>query len=333
MFKQLSGVGRAPRACEMLISSALLILWLAFQSTTQLARAQTEAKQAQSTPDWQKAAGGKMEFEVASIRPAGTGAFVPPNFGLNIDDGPIPPGGLFTADFPLAIYIGFAYKIMPTSEQEQTMVAHLPKWVASDSFVIQAKAEGSPTKDQMRLMVQSLLADRFKLAVHFETRTIPALALVPLKPGQTGPRLRPHAEGLACDAKWIAPPDRGSPSVAPGGFMPVCGSVQGISGPNHTVILGARNITLAQIADYLPSVQDFGRPVLDQTGLSGAFDFSLNWLHERSGPSPSGADAQLDPGGPSLFEALKDQLGLRLKPVNTPVQVLVIDHVEPPSPN
>ena len=213
------------------------------------------------------------------------------------------------------------------------MFAHLPKWVSDDKFVIRAEAVENPTKDQLRLMMQSLLANRFKLAVHFEARTVPVLAIVLINPGKTGPRLRPHSEGLACDCRWIAPPDRSSPTVPPGGFVPECGYAQAIDGPNHTVLLGSRNTTIGQIADYLGSLGTLGRPVVDRTGLDGRFDFSLSWLHERSGPSPSGADAQLDPGGPSLFEALKDQLGLKLKPVNAPVSVLVIDHVEPPSPN
>jgi len=274
-----------------------------------------------------------MEFEVASIRPAEPGSFIFPTINMAVDDTAVPPGGRLTADFPLRVYIEFAYKIMPTPEQEQAMFAHLPKWVSDDKFVIRAEAVENPTKDQLRLMMQSLLANRFKLAVHFEARTVPVLAIVLINPGKTGPRLRPHSEGLACDCRWIAPPDRSSPTVPPGGFVPECGYAQAIDGPNHTVLLGSRNTTIGQIADYLGSLGTLGRPVVDRTGLDGRFDFSLSWLHERSGPSPSGADAQLDPGGPSLFEALKDQLGLKLKPVNAPVSVLVIDHVEPPSPN
>jgi uncharacterized protein (TIGR03435 family) len=157
------------------------------------------------------------------------------------------------------------------------------------------------------------------------------LALVPDKSGKPGPRLRPHAEGLACDAKWIAPPDRTSPSVAPGGFVPDCGDTVAFDGPNHTVLLGARNITIEQIADYLGSLGMFDRPIVDQTGLSGRFDFSIDWLHERNGPSIS--DAQLDGEGPTFLDALKEQLGMRLKSTKAQVTVLVIDNVDQPSPN
>jgi bla regulator protein blaR1 len=214
------------------------------------------------------------------------------------------------------------------------MLAHLPKWVATDHFVIQAKAEGNPTKDQMRLMMQSLLSDRFKLAVHFETQVVPVLALGLKRSGEFGPRLRPHAEGPSCDTTLTVPPDRGSPSVIPGGFMPVCGVFMAVSGANHTVVLGARDVTLQQIAEHLGSLGILGRPVVDQTGLSGKFDFSLSWmLPERIGPQSPGASEPLNPAGPTLLEALKEQFGLQLKGTKAATQILVVDHVEQPSPN
>jgi uncharacterized protein (TIGR03435 family) len=266
------------------------------------------------------------------VRPAQSGKFIPPTFGINIDDESIPAGGRFIADFPLDIFIDFAYKIMPTREQDRAMFAHVPKWVTQESYVIQATAQGSPNKDQMRLMVQSLLADRFKLVAHFETRTMPALALVTVKAGKTGARLRPHAEGLACDAKWVAPPDLSSPVVPPGGFLRDC-STAAINGPDHTLVLGSRNISIEHLATYLGQMGNFGRPVVDQTGLVGRYDFSLNWMPENQHPSPPGATTPAESQAPTLLEALTEQLGLKLKPVNTQVQVLIIDHVERPSSN
>ena len=277
-----------------------------------------------------------MEFEVAAIKPAEPGKRIEANIALNIDNEPAPPGGRLVVQGTLSDLIEFAYKLMPTREQEQMMLSPFPKWVASEDFVVEAKAAGNPTKDQMRLMMQSLLADRFKLALHFETQEAPVLALLLDKPGKTGPRLRPHAEGLPCDAKWTAPPDRSSPSVAPGGFMPTCGPVQAMDGPNHTVLLGARDVTIQHFADYVgsfPPVSGYGRPAVDQTGLSGTFDFSLNWMPVRNGPSAPGTETQLDAGGSTFEEALKEQLGLKLKPAKAAIQVLVIDHVEQPSPN
>ena len=301
-----------------------------------LIHAQTSTTSAPpQVPAWQIAAGGHAEFEVASIRPGDPARFVRPTFPLSIDDSPIPPGGRFQSGFTLPVYIEFAYKLLPSSEQREAMLAHLPGWVRSQPFVIDAKAPmTNATKDQMRLMMQALLADRFKLAVHFASNETPVLALVLAKSNVLGPRLRPHNQGLACDAKWTAPSDAAAPAVPPGGFLPRCGAVAARSGPNHTILLGARDLPMEHIALYLPTVYKFGRPVVDQTGLKGTFDFSLNWAPDsnsaiimRSGDSSDQFD------GPSFFDALKEQLGLKLKPTRAVVQTLVIDHVEPPSPN
>ncbi len=293
------------------------------------ARAQGSVPQ---PPAWQTAAGGHMEFEVASIHLSEPGIFLQPNIVLNSEDTPVPAGGQFIADFPLQIFIEFAYKIMPTREQEQTMLTHLPGWIATDHFVIRAQFSGNPTKDQVRLMVQALLADRFKLAVHFETHDAPALALVFVKPGRLGPRIRRHDEGASCDAAIAVPADRTSSSIPPGGFLPSCGRVQAIDGPGHTILVGARNITLGHLAGYLSDFEDLGRPIVDETGSTGAFDFSLNWLPDRRGTPPV-ASEPLDVQGSSFFEALKDQLGLKLKSTHSPIQTLVVDHVDQPSPN
>ncbi len=291
------------------------------------------AQAPKETLDGQKAAGGKIAFEVATIKPAESGKRIAANIGLNVDDEPIPSGGRLLVQGTLPALIEFAYKIMPTREQQDAMLAHQPKWVASDEFVIEAKAEGNPTKDQMRLMMQSLLANRFKLALHFESQEMPALALLLDKPGKTGPRLRPHADGLSCDAKWTPPPDPTASSVAPGGFMPSCGANALMFTPHHSVLVGARGVTIQYIADYIPQWQGLGRPVVDRTGLAGTFDFSLDSVPDRNDPSASNTDAQLDSGTPTFLEALKEQLGLKLQPTKARVQVPVVDHVEQPSPN
>ena len=110
---------------------------------------------------------GKLTFDVASVKPAKPPRL--PNFPLNNGDAK-PPGGRFSASFSLPAYILFAYKL--DAFQGKEMNAQLPKW-ASEDYAIDAEAEGNPTKDQMRLMMQSLLADRFKLKVHFETQGSP----------------------------------------------------------------------------------------------------------------------------------------------------------------
>ena len=150
------------------------------------------AAQTPGDPDWQKAAGGKMAFDVASVKL--TKLFRPPSYPLNSGYAK-PPGGRFSASFWLGAYILFAYKL--DAFQAKEISSQLPKW-ANESYAIDAEAEGNPTKDQMRLMMQSLLADRFKLSAHFETREVPVLALILVKPGKLGPKLRPHSEGPPC---------------------------------------------------------------------------------------------------------------------------------------
>jgi uncharacterized protein (TIGR03435 family) len=101
--------------------------------------------------------------------PLGPGDVYPPN------------GGVFSGtNVPLISYIYFAYKV--TGSQFQLLLPHLPKWVLTDRFDIEARANGNPTKDQMRMMMQSLLADRFKLSMHYETQELPAFALVLANP-------------------------------------------------------------------------------------------------------------------------------------------------------
>jgi uncharacterized protein (TIGR03435 family) len=271
-----------------------------------------------------------MAFEVASIKPD-KGAFKPPNFPLDNGDKYVPTGGRFSADFPLVTYIQFAYKIRFTQDQVQSMFARLPKWIGSERFEIQARAEGKPTKDQMRLMMQSLLADRFQLAVHFETQQTAVLGLTLVKPGKTGPKLRPHADGPPCDMPATAP-GRGASSDAGGVFPPVCDVQALTTRPDHMLLAGSRNTTLDLLAASLSSLGRLDRPVVDQTGLSGRFDFTIEWFPESNAAMPN-ADPQPDSQGPTFLDALREQLGLTLKSTKAPMQILVIDHVERPSEN
>jgi bla regulator protein blaR1 len=154
-------------------------------------------------------------------------------------------------------------------------------------------------------MMQSLLADRFKLAVHFESREQPALALILVKPPTLGPRIRPHSQGLSCDAKWTAPLDRGSSSVPAGGILPTCGAFNAIDTPKHTVLFGARDVTLKSLAANLgiiPIVSRFSRPVVDETGIQGSFDLSVEFSPERGDSQSANA---LDTEGLSLEEAVE----------------------------
>jgi uncharacterized protein (TIGR03435 family) len=256
---------------------------------------------------------GATSFEAISIRPSKPDA--QGHFRMQ--------NGRLTGDGLLWNYILSAWNLMPSREQIDAMIAHLPKWVATDSFEINAVAEGNPSPEQMRLMLQSLLADRFGLKVHFEATETPVLALVPNKPGKTGPKLRPHSEGLACD----------SAGKGVNVFPPVCNQFLVTPKPDHAVLVGARNVTLGQIADFVSSLARLDRPVVDQTGLIKPFDFTLEFTHLPKGSPPPDPNASLASSGTTLQEALDEQLGLKLTATTAPRNTLVIDHVERPSQN
>jgi len=285
---------------------------------------------AQDATDWQTKAGGKMEFEVASVR-VDRGEFTPPNFPLDAGDAYRPVGNRFFADFPLATFITFAYKLALSPEQREAMLARLPKWVASDRYRIQAHAQGTPTKDQMRLMMQSLLAERFKLTAHFETQEVPVLALVLVKPGKTGPKLIPHADGPPCDAA-SQDADSSRPRSAEV-FPPVCNIVVLDVPRNGLLRTGSRDTTLDLIAPVISQFGRTGKPVVNQTGLNGRVDFSLEWQQEPDGSAPPGSGVQPQVEGPAFLDALREQLGLKLESTRGLVRTLVIDHVERPSDN
>lgn len=305
------------------------------QNDVQLQGAPGEGQSKKSTqvPEWQRAAGGKMAFEVASIRPTPLGKFTPPNFGLGNDDSYGNVHGVFSANFPVSVYILFAYKIRPSPEEWKAILAKLPKWVDTELFTIQARAAGEPTKDQMRLMMQSLLADRFKLAVHFETRVVPVLALKLDKAGKTGPRLRPHAEGPPCNVVGSVPPRNGSSTSIPPVFPVACDVQAMFIMPDHQVLHGSRNTTMQLLAESLSPIGNLGLPVVDQTGLTGKFDYTLLFTPDSNVPPGSDGNTPPDTGGTTFLEALKEQLGLKLTRTKAPVSVLVVDHIELPSEN
>ena len=281
---------------------------------------------AQGPPDWQTRAGGKMAFEVASVKPS-KGAIVPSNVALNPWEESGATQGSFRADATLSTYIQFAYKLWPSDVQTREF-SRLPKWVASDRYSIEARAAtGNPTHDQMRLMVQSLLAERFQLAAHFETRDVPVFELTVAKPGKLGPKLVPHADGPSCD----------QPGPSPGDGLPGfnCHSFMAFDKPGKRLVLfGSRDITIDVLAAGLSILSSvLGRPVINKTGLSGRFDSTLEWAREPQGPAASDSPAPAAPAGPTLIEALRDQLGLKIEPAKAALQILVIDKAERPSEN
>ena len=331
-----------------IVSAAVLAVTLLVNVVAPL-RSQSPEGQAQAaqapTPQWQIDAGAKMAFDVASVKQNKSGP--PPsgdkpysNFVLGPGDAYVPNGGLFSAiNQPLLIYVAFAYKI--TNNELPFLMSQLPKWTTlTDRFDIQARVGGNPTKDQMRLMMQSLLADRFKLAIHTETRATSRIRACP------GEDREDRAATPTASGRFIVLRDtltNTSPRLGTVATGNSCRSVPGYLRwfvnlhpcPSGHSCLGARNVTLELIANTFsgPGFANLDRPVLDQTGLTGKFDFTIEFTPQLNGPLPPGADAQPDPSGPTFLEALKEQLGLKLEPQTGPVDVLVVDHVEQPSPN
>ena len=271
-------------------------------------------------------------FEVASVKPNKSGPG-PTMLGIQ-------PGGRFTAtNIPLRLLIRNAYQV-----QDSQLVGG-PAWITSDRFDIMAKAEGDvPPPDPggppgppgvMTLMLRTLLADRFKLVVHHETRELPIYALVIARSdGKLGPQLRPAA--VDCTSVMAAARARGGPPPAPPqpGERPSCGMRFGLGQ------MAAGGFPLSQFANSLS--QFVQRMVIDRTGLTGSFDLDLTWtpdqLPQRAPGTPAdqplrvnGVD--IDPNGPSIFTAVQEQLGLKLDSQRGPVDVLVIDSVEHPTEN
>jgi uncharacterized protein (TIGR03435 family) len=291
-------------------------------------------------PDWQKKAGGAMEFEVASVRQSnGDGQRPDANFPLGPGDVYEPVGGLFHAtDLPLTAFIGFAYKV--SGNQGDELDKQLPEWTKTDRFDIEAHADGQPTKDQMRLMMQALLKERFGFAIHYEMRESAVYAMELAKPGKLGPQLRAHPASMACanqfpvNEKGHAEYYKGLPTDADG-YPTVCEAIVGISPKMQgTLTAGASNVVLKRLADFIADAGHLGRPVVDQTGLTGTYDFKLEWTPDNlSVTTPSGTNVTADNAGPPLVEALKEQLGLKLESQKGQVGEMVVDHIDHLSPN
>ena len=281
-------------------------------------------------------------FDIVSVKPnVSDQPIMKMNFPLGPGDVYVTNGGYFTASgLPLSTYLFFAYKVL--GNDSESVIAQLPGWATSDKFDIQARTDGDPAKDtkpQMRLMMQSLLADRFKLKRHYETRQVPVFAVSPVKAGKLGPQLQVHPADADCTTVLSNANAQAAGAVAAnsfsGGFPVQCGGllIMPSTVPGR-IRGGARNVTMGFITGLFNSMGNLGRPVLDQTGMTGTFDFVLEWVPDLSaGNAPVGPDFQPDPNGPSFDQALKEQLGLRLESTKGPSQFLVIDHLEKPSAN
>lgn len=252
-------------------------------------------------------------FEVASIKAnhSGDGRMM-----MNVA-----PGGRVNAtNLTVRQLIVMAYRIKPSQ------LSGGPSWIDSDHYDISAKAEGPATPEQLQLMMQALLADRFKLSLRHESKEMPVYALVVAK---DGPKLHENKEAEAekerAKAEGAKPGDANAPPKG-GNFMRM-----------GRGLLSAQGAPVTNLADLLS--RQLGRVVLDKTGLTGLYDFELKWTPDESqGQMFKGADAgdsapSPDTSGPTIFTALQEQLGLKLESQKGPVEVFVIDHVEKPTEN
>jgi uncharacterized protein (TIGR03435 family) len=256
---------------------------------------------------------GRRTFEVVSIRQnkdAGGSSLIRT------------PGGLRATDYPFNSLIEMAY------QTRQVDMSRVPDSLRSTRYDIVAKASGRISGDQYWEMLKTLLEDRFKLAYHRETKDAQVYALIVdqktlVKKGTNlGPKVT-RSEDAECPAN----PDGQN----------YCG-VSAIPG----TMIGQR-VSMARIARELSPFA--GRPVLDETRLTGSFDFQLTWTPDQSGSkgdrSALSADADklsaagrtLDPSGPSFFSAIQEQLALKLESKKGQVEIIVIEHAEQPSEN
>jgi uncharacterized protein (TIGR03435 family) len=326
-----------------------------------------------------QAAATRPAFDVAAIRPSNPNSEQRSNIPLDAgnvygtvsaDDARTAAGGLFIATHqPLWRYISFAYKLSGTQELSLrfSIFSGVPKsgapfWVTggfnggAEYFDITARAPADTNLsiDQMRLMMQSLLADRFHLAIHYQSADTPVFAVTLNKPGTTGPNLKPHPTSDTCPtpstevssrpersaverpASPPPPPEPAAPHPATtpspvGNLPPICGIIAHVPSPDPGQHYGGRAVPLALLATSLPTMTGLAampRPVVDETGLTGLYDFTLTWVHD---PTPD--DSSVSDNIANFRNALKNQLGLTLKPSHAPIDFLIVDHVEKPSAN
>jgi bla regulator protein blaR1 len=259
-------------------------------------------------------------FEIATVKPNTTGA-------MRVMMRVLPGGTWEATNATLESLIRISYRL-----QESQLIGG-PDWIYSARFDIQAKAAaGSPASD-FPVRMQSLLAERFNLKLHNETRDLPLYALVMARRDERpGPQLTTAVGDCAALARGRS---GGAPGVKPG-ERPTCGII------NSPGRMTGGSVTMQQMA--LSLSQYTGRMVIDHTGLSGTFDYHLEFEPDPAlrGRGPGGGllsgpilerTKALDPEGRSIFTALQEQLGLRLEPQRGAVAVVVVDAADRPTGN
>jgi uncharacterized protein (TIGR03435 family) len=220
-------------------------------------------------------------FEVASVKPAA---------GRSLDFRILPGGRLHITGLTVNVILRQAYGV------ERYQIAGGPAWLDTDRYDIEAKADGEPTKEQMLTMLQALLADRFSLKVHRESKEGNVFALTVAKGGH---KLKPPTGDKTFIGLY-----RNDPPTEPG---------------VHYSLAGNKS-TLAMITTRLS--QELRRPAIDRTEIEGEFDFKVDYAIDDNPDS-----------GSSLLVAVQEQLGLKLEAAKGPVEMLLVDHAEKPSAN
>jgi uncharacterized protein (TIGR03435 family) len=225
------------------------------------------------------------------------------------------PDGISQSNIPVKSLIATAYGV------KDDLVSGGPGWVDSASYDIEAKVAGPDvpayktlSRDQRNQMLQALLTDRLKLAVHPETREMPIYELVIAKGGS---KLKEASAGDTYP-NGLKGPD----GVSHAGMMRMDGRGR----------FTGQGIPLANLIDILS--RQLHRTVIDKTGLAGKYDFTLEYTPDDTprDAGPVHGDSP-DPNGPTIFTALEEQLGLHLNSSKGPVKTIVIDHIEPPAEN
>jgi uncharacterized protein (TIGR03435 family) len=280
----------------------------------------------------QTSAAAPPAFEVASVRRNTSGA--------QVSQGPMiyPGGRLVAINITVRLLIANAFGLPPGR------VTGGPAWIDVDRFDVEARAPSAASQDQIRAMLRTLLAERFRLASHIEPTERPIFALIRARgDGRLGPRLRPSGPDCAPitpptgGSALPPPPPNGEPGAVfagnsrpePGTSLVAPGSTPSRCGrmflPGY---LAGRQIT---IGDFAAAVANFARrPTVDRTGLTGYYDLDVTFSPQMAPPADPAAAPE---DGPSLFAALEEQLGLRLESDRGIVDLLAIDRVEPPTPN
>jgi uncharacterized protein (TIGR03435 family) len=238
----------------------------------------------------------RPSFEVASVRTHD------PNDIEDTDNFQPYPGGRFTAsNCSLWMLIHYAFEVQPYQ------ITGTPGWIKSEHYDVDAKpAEADPNFDDIHLMVQVLLEDRFQLKYHWETKEQPGYDLVVMRPDKLS----------ASILKGDCPPSLSNSELLPKGAA--CGSLA--NSPGHTK---GYNLTASDLAGSLSWL--LSKPISDKTNLTGRYDVELRWTPE-SIEMRSNASSEQDV--PNIFTATQEQLGLKLQPSRVPVRVFVIDHIE-----